>query len=694
MQSPLKGFLIFLYLFVLQQKPLAQLSSCKAVLKNDTLTLENNKIKRSFLWNGGNLKSIALTNKISGQIIGGTNMTLNDDIYFPGLSSKPSNASFSTYEVAANNSSYPYLAVEALVHLGNLQLKRIFKLYNDCPAIACDYYLRGKADDWKTFLAEGETLKNIEDETSRRNAEGTIQITDKIGISGNHWKIKTIEFFDASDYTNNFIQEYERTVYRQELRLRGNLLFATNQLTNEGFFMLKEAPVSNSQLYYQGFDFTAVRGLVKVAGIGVSPKDISDSGWVKGYSVVVGVGEMSGEQGLTAALRTYQNHQRLYREAHDGMIVSNTWGDRNKDTRINEAFILQEIEAAAKLGITHLQIDDGWQVGRSSNSAFKGGTLTNIWRNESYWNVDTAKFPHGLAPVIEAAKKKGLKVSLWFNPANDSSLKYWEKDADVLIAQHKKYGFTLWKIDGVQVTDKLGEINYRKFLDKVTDATDYDAVFNQDITAGRRFGYHYMNTYGNFYLENRYTDWANYYPHTTLRNLWQLSAYVPPQRFQIEFLNNRRNKDKYSTDDVLAPGNYPLDYLFAITMVAQPLAFFEVSNLPAEAFTVSKIIHQYKAVSADLHAGKIFPIGGEPSGFAWTGFQSIQINKGYFLVFRENNLEMKKTISTYLPAGKKVELKLMAGEGKTFNAVTGEGGRIAFELPHQKSFALYAYRVL
>jgi alpha-galactosidase len=142
-------------------------------------------------------------------------------------------------------------------------------------------------------------------------------------------------------------------------------------------------------------------------------------------------------------------------------------------------------------------------------------------------------------------KKKGIRISLWFNPSNDSSLKYREKDADVLINQYKKYGILMWNIDGVQVTGKRGETNYRKILDKVEASTNFEAVFNIDITAGRRFGYNFLNTYGNFYMENRYTDGTNYYPYATLPNLWQFSAYIPPPRLQLEFLNKRRNSTKY-----------------------------------------------------------------------------------------------------------------------------------------------------
>src|ERR1700754_3984748 len=129
------------------------------------------------------------------------------------------------------------------------------------------------------------------------------------------------------------------------------------------------------------------------------------------------------------------------------------------------------------------------------------------------------------------------------------------------------------EIDGVQIADKKAEDNFRKMLDTVVARTDGEGLFNLDVTAGRRFGYHYFYEYGNLFLENRYTDWANYYPYFTLRNVWMLSKYMPPQRLQIEFLNKWRNADKYPAADSLSPSFYSFDYLFAITMAGQPLAW-------------------------------------------------------------------------------------------------------------------------
>lgn len=668
----------------------AQLSECRAELRNDTLILENNKIKRSFIWKNGDLQSISIENKVTHSTIEGKLAADKPDLFLSGVKAEPRKGDFRVYPVASTNSSYSHLAAEIIVHFGTIEVKRIFKIYPNCPAISCDYYLRGKPADWKNFVLSGESLKNIEDENSRNEAEGKTLFTDRVAITGNHWQVKSAEFFDATDYNNNLVQEYQRLLYRHENRMRGNVLLARNTLTNTGFFILKEAPVSTIQLYYQGFDFAAKWGEVKTAGLGIAPEDLSETEWVRGYSTVVGVDQGEGEIGLLKSLRNYQSLQRTFKDDRDAMIVANTWGDRNRDSRIKEDFILKEIEAAAKMGITHLQIDDGWQVGMSSNSAY-GGSLSNIWRNPGYWNVNRVKFPNGLEKVIDVAKKQNIEITLWFNPSTDSSFKNWEKDADVLIAQNKKYGIRMWKIDGVQAANKQAEINFRKFLDKITQATNYEAVFNLDVTAGRRFGFHYMHIYGNLFLENRYTDWSNYYPHFALRNLWQLSKYVPSHRIQIEFLNKWRNAVKYTSDDILAPANYSFDYLFAITMVAQPLAWFEVSNLPEEAFKTSKLISQYKLIRSDLHRGQLFPIGDEPSGFSWTGFQSMQDKKGYFIVFRENNNESKAELIIYLAKGVKVNLRLVAGTGKDFSTTVLDKGGIVFEIDSKKSFAVYEY---
>lgn len=146
-----------------------------------------------------------------------------------------------------------------------------------------------------------------------------------------------------------------------------------------------------------------------------------------------------------------------------------------------------------------------------------------------------------------------------------------------------------FKIDRIEIRDKLAEINLQRFLDKVKRETKGAVFFNLDLTAGKRGGYFMFRNVGNFFLENRYTDWANYYPFHTLRNLWMLSHYYPPELLQVEFLNKWRNPDKYPNNDPFSPTKYSFDYLFAITMAAQPLHGLKLQAFQNLPFRISKL---------------------------------------------------------------------------------------------------------
>lgn len=294
---------------------------------------------------------------------------------------------------------------------------------------------------------------------------------------------------------------------------------------------------------------------------------------MKAYSVVMGC-YSGGELEQLKALRSYQKNMRKLLPARDEMIMMNTWGDRSQDSKVNEKFSLIEVEKAAQIGATHFQIDDGWQIGKSPNSALAKGSFKNIWDNPDYWKPDPVKYPRGLAPIVKRGNELGVETCLWFNPSVQNDYADWEKDAKAMIDLYKEYGIRTFKIDGLSIPTKESEINLRKLFDKVLEETNNEVVFNLDATAGRRAGYHTFNEYGNIFLENRYTDWGNYYPYQTLRNLWQLSKYVPAEKLQIEFLNKWRNLDKYPKDP-FAPSNYSFEYLFATTMAGQPLAWFE-----------------------------------------------------------------------------------------------------------------------
>lgn len=660
---------------------------CSAKLENDLLTLENSRISRTFKWNNGNIITRSLTDKASGKV-----WQLNSnkpDLTIPGQTDKTKNSVFTAKVVPETAIAPEHLEAEVIYTIDKLEVKRVFRLYPGCPAIACDLYFRGEPGN--SWFSTGTNLADIvnPEKLSSSNTSNNAPVIEKVELQGKHWHINAVEFFDITDRFNTLVNSVEALSYKPN-SYRGNLFFAHDNLTNNGIFMLKEAPTSNVQLAYPGSDFQTEFGTFRIIGVGLNPSDLDPIEWRRGYGFVTGV--YSGdEKNSYVALRNYQKNLRLHKPDRDEMVLMNTWGDRKQDSHIKEKFAIAELEAGAKLGITHFQLDDGWQTGRTSNSALKGGSLNNIWDNKNYWEPDPEKFPNGFEPVVKKGKELGIEVCLWFNPSHDSSNKNWEKDANTLIGLNKKYGIRTFKIDGVSLPDKLAEINFRKFLDKVNQETDSNVVFNLDVTYGKRGGYHYFNEYGNHFLENRYTDLQSYYPYTTLRNLWMLSKYVPAENLQIEFLNKWRNADKYAGDP-FGPMNYSFDYLFAITMAGQPLAWFEGTGLPNEAISiVGPVIRKYREIQHDFHSGNIFPIGEEPSGRSWTGFQSVQDGKGYFLVFREANDSPRAEMKTWLPEGAHIKCTPVIGKGKAFSTTVGKESIVKFVLSEKNSYALFAY---
>jgi hypothetical protein len=664
-----------------------------AVLKDDKLVFDTGAVRRTFRWENGRLHGGRLEDRRTGRA-----WDFRDDLpdfSLPGLPEEVAESEFLVIEVPETHHSPLHEMAVVTVSLGGLEIQRRFRLYEGCPAIACDTYLRGDASglSWRSQAVNEADLRNIENAAAA--AEGGVVDTAllQIGLPGRHWRMRAVTFRDVTDRNNTLVEEHDLLPYRHPQRLSGNLLFARDLVNGGGLFLLKEAPCSAVQLSYPGADFVAGSGEVRVLGVGVETSDLHWEDWTRCYGVVVGVHDGT-ELGQLAALRDYQLRLRTHHGGRDRMIMMNTWGDRGQDSRIREEFCLAELEAGARLGITHFQLDDGWQAGRSANSAFAGGSLDKIWDNPDYWTPHPERFPHGLEPVVRRGKELGIEVCLWFNPSKDDSYAHWDRDAAALIRLYREHGIRTFKIDGVQIPDKRAEINLREMFDTVMAALGGEAVFNLDVTAGRRYGYHYFGEYGNIFLENRYTDWGNYYPHWTLRNLWMLSRYVPARNLQIEFLNLWRNPDKYPEGDPLAPANVPFAYAFAVAMMAQPLAWFEGTGLPEEAFAIAPLLAVWREHAGAFHSGVTLPVGDEPDGGGWTGFQSVvDSSTGYLLVFRERTAEADSDLVTWLAPGQEVRLTCLAGDGEDGVATVGRRGTVAVSLPQPFSFALFRYEI-
>ena len=652
-----------------------------ASLQGDTLRIGNALVERTFLWNDGDVKTVALKDKRSG-IERPVSNARPDFILGKG---KGEGGTLEVKEVPSTALHPAYLLASVRYSLGSVAVRREYRVYDNVPAIACDTYLKGSiSGDLMGKTASAGDHKNIESAADMASKAVSGAVLDHLALGPGHWRGKAVSFRDVTDWNNNLVSTESFLSYRK-VGYKGNLLFVDDLLG--GVFLLKEAPPPDVQPPYPRAELTPELGHFQMTGLGIRAEDVTPDVWIRLYGAVTGV-YPGGECTALTAVRAYQ---KSIRTAED-MIMMNTWGDRSQDGRVSEAFCLQELEKAARLGITVFQIDDGWQSGRSPNSKKAGGSFKNIWDNPLYWTPDPDKYPRGLTPVVEKARELGMELGLWYNPSVQDDFADWEKDAAALIGLYRRYGIRIFKIDGLQIPGKKAEENLRRLFDKVLEETSGAVIFNLDATAGRRPGYNWFGEYGNIFLENRYTDWGNYYPYQTLRNLWMLSRYVPAERLQVEFLNLWRNADKYPAGDPYAPANYSFEYLMAITFAAQPLAWMEASNLPEVAFKAGPLLKAYASVMADFHAGVILPVGEEPSGRSWTGFQSLGgKGKGYLLVFRENHPSRKARIQTWLPSGAKVRLTPVAGSGRKTRIKVAEDGTIRLKLSKKNSFSLYQY---
>ena len=382
---------------------------CYSILDGDTLRMGNDRIERTFLWNNGHLITRSIVDKRSGKVFKSVGNTPDFNIN----RETPTDGKLNITDVAADGIRTAHKLVTITYKLGNLDVARSYRLYDGIPAIGVDTRLRGtlnKVADKEVGAADRSNIERVED-MKQKPVTTTL---DRVSLPGQHWRCKAVEFRDITDWNNNLVEEKEFLSYRKTGH-RGNILTITDGERDGGLVFLKEAPCSSVQLNYDGKDFISDFGTFVVTGTGVSDKDISEDNWTDTYGSVLCVFD-DGEQSALEAIRSYQKCCRVLDPGRDEMVMMNTWGDRSQDAKVNEKFCLEELEIASRLGITLFQIDDGWQAGKSPNSAVSNGSFKDIYANSGYWTPDPVKYPNGLHPIVKRGKELGIEIGLWFNP--------------------------------------------------------------------------------------------------------------------------------------------------------------------------------------------------------------------------------------------------------------------------------------
>jgi len=456
-----------------------------------------------------------------------------------------------------------------------------------------------------------------------------------------HTLVTETHYADRSDEHAELVWERAWQLHPSERRieLTANVVTFEDPATGAGFVWLRQAPTA------------VVRTWDPEPALVLERRDgrwLATPGRTAVPYAVQRVPFRGGATGRTEALHAWQRAQQPARAGRDGLLLSNTWGDRSRADKLSEDFIRAEIDRAAALGVEVVQIDDGWQRGRTANTVAQGGVWNGFWAADSaYWTPDPVRFPRGLGPLVAYARERGLRLGLWYAPDSADECANWERDAAQILSLWRDLGVAHFKLDAVKLLTPRCEERFRALLDRLHTGSHGEILVDLDTTAEARLGFWGRPAGADIFVENRYTDRASYYPHTTLRMLWSLAATVQPARLRVEFLNPARNDARYAADP-LRPALYPPETLFAIAMLGSPLAWFENTGLGDDFVArVAPLVALWKRHRAELHGGAVLPLGARPDGYAWTGFLVVDAagTPRHLLVFREASPEAEQTLA-------------------------------------------------
>lgn len=656
---------------------------CYFTYDGDIVRLGNSRIER--IWEIGypGVQTTWVIDKIAGRVWGGGELGSESRLTtekqsFHLIWMTVTGVSSSLVE---SRTSKTALRVSFDLEEKDLAVTKVFEIYPDTPAI-------------RAFI-------EVTSGTDRSNFDYT-QV-ESLALDLQDARASCVELHDLTDATNDLVTVRDADL-TEPRRLVGNNLFIETE-SGDGIFAYKESPVPNSQLYRLYYDFEIDAG--GISGIGAGFHDLPHGETRRTYAFAIGVCS-GGRDGGILALKEYQSARYKLIPERDYIVSANSWGAFH--TEINEANMIAEVEVAAELGITSVAVDAGW------TRHLMGG------------EADPEKFPNGFAPLTRRARELGVKLELWTIPNRlhdeldilkehpdwiartnnlvpcDTLRSYWDTQLLGIDLCHpdcfawmKNYylafydaGFERFKIDTFQC-DKydtlLGDLHAhyealrRLMHELITERPGL--TFTQDSTRTNRPIYDYYMDYGIIFLENRYVNRpaehnGRYHPWKTLRNLWQIAPYIPPQKLNMELTNDQ---DGYSPE-----------YLLATVMMANPLFWESLAAISEESRKVLKpAVKLYKQHQAAIYEGHIFPIGDMPDGTTWTGFQSHNPNTGggYLIAFREDNAD-----EAYLFRPKfltrPTRFESITDDAPAFTCEQPANG-IEITLPHQRAFRLYRY---
>ena len=330
---------------------------------------------------------------------------------------------------------------------------------------------------------------------------------DCIKFSPQHIKATSVVCMDQTDIRDNLMDVDERLLMAYDTRftLAASALDCRDVLTDDGLAFIRLAPMPSSRPE-KVEDFILDGAHRRVALL------------ANGYPLVE-LAYRGGDAGRQRAVVAFQRAIRPYQTGRDGILLSNTWGGGNRDTRINQSFLLKEIEAGAKIGVDVIQIDDGWEHGRTSNSerralAGKEKVWNGYWATDpDFWKEDCERFPDGLDFLVKKAAERGMRFGLWFGPDSSDDAANWKRDADCLIDYHRRLGIDYFKLDSLKLFTPLALKRNRMMFDRMQEASGGAMVFDLDCTAEIRPGFLGLLDVGPMFVGSFASDRPGASPH-------------------------------------------------------------------------------------------------------------------------------------------------------------------------------------
>ncbi|MBR4663863.1 MAG: hypothetical protein IKO93_08315, partial [Lentisphaeria bacterium] len=264
--------------------------------------------------------------------------------------------------------------------------------------------------------------------------------------------------------------------------LTGNLLYCDDG-KGTGLVFLQEAPPSAERRDWEAYDFRydPETKVIRSCTWGLAPEDIqSATRTYKSFRHVLLVYRNETEK--KSILKQYL--ARRYDSSAFYSITLNPWGCGQFPKLVSPDFLKKECKAAAEVGATHYQFDDGWQ---------QGNGLVQMWHwnrhmTADFWELrDTVRetFPE----IIRDCRKAGVLPALWFAPSSNAEYRDWRSSAEIMWKMHRKYGIDCFKIDAVKLRTLEAERNLRSLLTCLRKKSGGKIFFNLDVTAGQCFGY-------------------------------------------------------------------------------------------------------------------------------------------------------------------------------------------------------------